>query len=81
MISKQDTPHPPWWKIGAMWLVIGFPLAAVIATGITVWLALGSPDPVGSAPTAASQDALVPALQARNQVADRNHAGPRRKKD
>lgn len=81
--NKQDRQATPWWKVGSMWLVIAFPLAAVIASGITIWLAMRSPDPVASVPATAntSQETLVPAVQARNQVADRNHADLRRKKD
>lgn len=66
--SQTGQPDTPWWKVGAMWLVVGFPLAAVIASGVTIWLAVRSPDPVASVPAAAAepQGALVPALQARN---------------
>ncbi|MDR2155749.1 MAG: nitrogen fixation protein FixH [Burkholderiaceae bacterium] len=63
----------PWWKYPHMWLVVGGPLIVVIASLVTVWLAIGTPDPVYSdsatGRSAAEAARLSPALQARNHAA------------
>jgi len=69
----------PWWKFGYVWLVIGGPLAVVVASFVTLYLALNSPDPVIddyyrkgmeiNKTLDAERDALAPAMQARNHAA------------
>ena len=70
----------PWWKFGHVWLVIAGPAIVVVASFITLYLALIYPDPVvdadyyrkgvdinstlGSAATS-----LAPAIAARNHAA------------
>lgn len=71
----------PWWKFGHMWLVVGGPLVVVVASFITLYLAITRPDPVVSedyyqqgihinqkldGQAAAS---LAPAMQGRNHAA------------
>lgn len=72
----------PWWKFGHVWLVFGGPAIVVVASFITLYLAVTRPDPVvsedyyqkgidinktlGNDAQAAS---LAPALQARNHAA------------
>jgi hypothetical protein len=71
----------PWWKFGHMWLVVGGPLVVVVASFITLYLAITRPDPVVSedyyqqgihinerleAEAAAS---LAPAMKGRNHAA------------
>lgn len=59
----------PWWRVGMVWLVIGGPLAVVVAAIVTAVIAVRGADPVldtsarraSMAPTATS-----PAVQARN---------------
>jgi len=41
---KTDTQ--PWWKFGYAWLVISGPLVVVVASFITLYLAISRPDPV-----------------------------------
>lgn len=69
----------PWWKFGYVWLVLAGPALVVVASFITLYLALSRPDPLvsrdyyrqgininqalGEAAAAAS---LAPAVQARN---------------
>ncbi len=69
----------PWWKFGYVWLVLAGPALVVVASFVTLYLALSRPDPLvsrdyyrqgininqtlGDAATAAS---LAPAVQARN---------------
>lgn len=36
----------PWWKFGHVWLVIAGPVIVVIASFITLYLAITRPDPV-----------------------------------
>ncbi len=36
----------PWWRVRMLWLVIGGPLAVVVASFATLALALLNPDPV-----------------------------------
>jgi len=65
--SGTDTASPPWWRVGMVWLVIGGPLAVVVAAIATAVLAVNGADPViGSASSGAS---LAPAVQARNHAA------------
>lgn len=58
----------PWWRIRMLWLVIGGPLAVVIASFATLGLALRYPDPVLTSESTASP-AETPAVQARNHAA------------
>lgn len=71
--------NAPWWKFGYVWLVIAGPAVVVVASFITLYLAVTRPDPVvtedyyrkgmeinktlGSQAVDAS---LAPAVQARN---------------
>ena len=70
----------PWWKFGHMWLVFGGPAIVVVASFITLYLAITRSDPVISdeihgreAPSVSQQvhsaSSLVPAMQARNHAA------------
>lgn len=43
-VNGQDTKQ--WWKYGYVWLILGGPIAVVIASFITLSLALKTPDPV-----------------------------------
>lgn len=36
----------PWWKYGHVWLVIAGPAIVVLASLVTLWLAVSRPDPV-----------------------------------
>ncbi|MEY4267909.1 MAG: hypothetical protein RIS90_2444 [Pseudomonadota bacterium] len=78
--AKPETP-PPWWKFGHVWLVLSGPLVVVVASFVTLYLAVTRPDPVVSEDyyrqglninplRADGRDAsLAPALQARNHAA------------
>ena len=59
---------PRWWRVGMMWLVVGGPLAVVVASFATLALAILNPDPV-SAPAASAKAADQLAVQARNHAA------------
>ena len=71
----------PWWKFGHVWLVVSGPVVVVVASFITLYLAVTRPDPVVSEDyyqqginitqkRVPDQDAsLAPAMQARNHAA------------
>ncbi len=66
-------PSMPWWRVRVMWLVVGGPLAVVVAAFVTLALALMHPDPVLDHGAKTASDA--PAVQARNHAA--SPAAPR----
>jgi hypothetical protein len=74
----------PWWKHGYLWLIISGPLVVVIASFITLYLAIKAGDtdqvyknadgvhalmPAEEAAQRPGSAALTPALQARNHAA------------
>ena len=71
--------NKPWWNFGYVWLIISGPLVVVIASFITLYLAISRPDPVIddyyrkgmeiNKTLDAQRDAMAPALQARNHAA------------
>ncbi len=58
----------PWWRVPFVWMVIGGPLAVVLAGFATLAIAIMNPDPVLVAPAARNASDL-PAVQARNHAA------------
>jgi hypothetical protein len=85
MSIALQASHPivlPWWRERMLWLVLGGPLVVIVASFVTLALALSNPDPVlrtgpsAQAEAAASGDASpvvdpsrLPAQQARNHAA------------
>jgi len=78
-LAEQDTSKA-WWHYGHMWLVVGGPLVVVIASFITLYVAIKVPDPVVDADyyrkgieinktLDGKRDGLVPAIQGRNHAA------------
>ncbi len=70
----------PWWKHPIMWLVAGGPAIVVVASFVTLYLAISRPDPVyrdAQRPDASIEQPaegrgkaeLTPAMQARNHAA------------
>lgn len=59
----------PWWKYKMVWLVIGGPLIVVVASFITLALAIKHPDPVLETSATPSSVAQMPAMQVRNHSA------------
>lgn len=63
----------PWWKFGHVWLIVAGPAVVVVASFITLYLAISIPDPVVTdqfrGPSTATSEALAPAMQARNHAA------------
>ena len=71
---------PPWWKFGHVWLVIAGPAVVVVASFVTLYLAIRTPDPVVdedyyrkgieiNKTLADNPSSLAPATQARNHAA------------
>jgi hypothetical protein len=83
MSGAEKTSNPaaaPWWKVRMLWLVLGGPLVVVLASFVTLGLALSHPDPVLQTGPAATGNAgagsaghvnpsQLPALQGRNNAA------------
>lgn len=76
--NTLNTPNP-WWKFGHVWLVIAGPAIVVVASFITLYLAVTRPDPVISEDyylkgieinktlgTSGQEASMAPAIQARN---------------
>lgn len=73
---QPDTAPVAWWRVPMVWLVIGGPLAVVLASLVTAAIAAHGADPVltaeergGVSERASNPDALTPAVQARNHAA------------
>lgn len=64
----DDGQRQPWWRVPMVWLVIGGPAVVVVASFVTLTLAIRHPDPV-LATEAAVEQARQPAMQARNHAA------------
>jgi len=74
--KEETTQTTPWWRVPMVWLVIGGPLAVVVASLATAVIAVRGADPVlgpgergGVSERASTPDAMTPALQARNHAA------------
>ncbi len=70
--SGTELPVMPWWRVGMVWLVIGGPLVVVIASLITVVLAVSGAEEVLTRPAqglSAEEASQLPALQGRNHTA------------
>jgi len=66
MFNETIGPVQPWWRIRMVWLALGGPLLVVVASVVTLVIAIQGRDrPVAETATARA-DASAPALQARN---------------
>ena len=45
-IAPSTEHHPPWWKERMVWLIIGLPLAAVVAGFATLYIAVHNADDI-----------------------------------
>lgn len=73
-MPRNHTPNPlpepepvVWWRLPILWMVIGGPALVVVASFVTLALAIIYPDPVLQ--SSATTEAAQPAMQARNHAA------------
>jgi hypothetical protein len=74
-MNVEDTN--PWWKYGFVWMVISGPLVVMVASFITLYFAIKTPDPViedyyvkgMEINKTLATEALAPAMKARNHAA------------
>ena len=80
MTSTSVELGQPWWKFGHVWLVIAGPAAVVVASFITMYLAVSGKDPIVdedyyrkgleiNKTLSENPASLAPATQARNHAA------------
>jgi hypothetical protein len=70
--SRRDVKpdaSAPWWRFGHVWLVIAGPAVVVVASFVTLYLALNSPNTVLDETVHARDASQAPAMQARNHAA------------
>ena len=75
-MTQEHPPQVSWWRYGYVWLLIAGPAAVILASIVTVYLAVSRPDPAIddyyrkgleiNKTLAAQANSLAPALQARN---------------
>jgi hypothetical protein len=65
MDTTATHPVLPWWRVKTVWLVVGGPVAVVLAGIVTAVLAVQGADTVVREPVAVQ----LPAVQARNHAA------------
>ena len=77
-MKTDNRPSAPWWRHPMMWLVVGGPAVVVVASFVTLGLAIRHPDPAlhpdeRTAQRAPAEDGdqshLQPAMVARNHAA------------
>ena len=67
-MPTDSTPSPVWWRVPMVWLVISGPAIVVVASFVTLALAILNPDPVLDTSTRAGPSGQ-PAVQGRNHAA------------
>jgi uncharacterized protein len=68
---RGDKPTP-WWRVGMVWLVVGGPLAVVVAGVVTAVIAVDGAEEVLTQPkpvSSAAEAPQMPAMQGRNHAA------------
>jgi hypothetical protein len=79
-LPQSPPAGQPWWKFGHVWLVVAGPVVVVVASFITLYLAVSRPDPVLdenyyqkgveiNKTLADDPKSLAPAMKARNHAA------------
>jgi len=69
-VQDDTVSRPPWYKLPIVWMVIGGPLLVVIASLITVGIAVKNVDPVLDTSAKNVQPDQMPAVKARNHAAE-----------
>ncbi len=71
--TQNDPKQPPWWRLPIVWMVIAGPAIVVVASFVTLGLAIKHVDPVldtSQDPAAGRSGGQVPALVGRNHAAE-----------
>ena len=68
MNPSLEQDGTPWWRYPIMWLVVGAPLAVVVAGTAMAVVAIHGADAVLIVPSAALARSAAPALHVRNHV-------------
>lgn len=70
--AVNNPSQPPWWRLPIVWLVIAGPAIVVVASFVTMALAIKHVDPVldTSAPDVRKTSNQAPAMQGRNHAAE-----------
>lgn len=73
---NEQTSQLAWWRYGHVWLLVAGPVAVIMASVVTVYLAMSRPDPAIddyyrkgmeiNKTLAAEATSLAPAMKARN---------------
>ncbi len=79
MLPQPIDRSPAWWRFGLVWLVIAGPAIVVVASFITLYLAISRPDPLVDEDyyrkgieinkTLGNPATLAPAVEGRNHAA------------
>ena len=68
-MSETEDKRSVLWRVPVLWLVIGGPAAVVLASFVTLVVAVrGADPPVRETTAAPSAESMTPAVQARNHV-------------
>lgn len=77
-VTRDVTRSEPWWRFPLLWMVLAGPAVVVVASFVTLWLAMRSPDPVVAEDyyrqgieinKTLADKKLMPALSGRNHAA------------
>ncbi|MES2089276.1 MAG: nitrogen fixation protein FixH [Pseudomonadota bacterium] len=69
--EKNETPdNAPWWRFPIVWMVFGGPAVVVVASLVTMVVALRNIDPVLDTSKTAATTSQAPALSGRNHSAE-----------
>lgn len=75
-MSHATHPMLPWWRVKTVWLVVGGPLAVVLAGVVTAVIAVQGADTVVREPAVEATASQMPALRARNHAATAQPQAP-----
>ena len=68
-MSETEDKRSVLWRVPVLWLVIGGPAAVVLASFVTLVIAVrGADPPVRETAAAPGAESMTPAVQARNHV-------------
>jgi len=66
MAQDPQLPPLPWWRVPIVWMVFGGPAVVVVASFVTLFVAMRGGDTPLRVPADVQADTMTPATQARN---------------